>query len=219
MLTPTCQLLPPGLPGYDPYCPYASDPDADSAAAAAPDLDRARRLVARSGTAGTHVAFWVRKDPPSDLVREIVQALRRIGYRATVEARFDIDHYASWTQDRAHRTQAGLSLWIADLPTASNVIPPLLSCAAAQHRGPYPYNQAQFCDPSLDSLMDRAHALEAAEPAAANRLWARIDHEIVRRAPIVPLFAWQGLQVTSTRLGNYQYNPSLGPLLAQAWVR
>ena len=37
---PSCQVLPPGLPGYEPYCPYPLD------------LPAARRLVAESGTAG-----------------------------------------------------------------------------------------------------------------------------------------------------------------------
>jgi hypothetical protein len=99
------------------------------------------------------------------------------------------------------------------------VTSPLLACAAAERRGPYPNNQAQFCDRTLDAPMDRAHALEATEPAAGTRLWARIDHQLVRRAPIVLLFCWQVVHVTSTRLANYQYNLSLGPLVAQAWVR
>lgn len=85
--------------------------------------------------------------------------------------------------------------------------------------GPYPSSQAHFCDRTLDALMSRAHALEASEPAAANGLWARIDHAIVRRAPVVPLLSSQVVTVTSTRTGNYQYDVSLGPLLAQAWVR
>ena len=38
LATPTCQILPPGLPGYRPYCPYAHD------------VARARTLVSASGT-------------------------------------------------------------------------------------------------------------------------------------------------------------------------
>ena len=42
--TPTCQILPPNIPGYVRYCPYG-----------APDLRTARRLVAASGTRGMRV--------------------------------------------------------------------------------------------------------------------------------------------------------------------
>jgi peptide/nickel transport system substrate-binding protein len=38
--TPTCQLLPPSLPGYKPYCPYTRKPSADRRWRA-PDLARA----------------------------------------------------------------------------------------------------------------------------------------------------------------------------------
>jgi YVTN family beta-propeller protein len=48
---PTCQILPPALPGYKPYCPYTTDPSA-SGAWAAPDLAAAERLVRASGTRG-----------------------------------------------------------------------------------------------------------------------------------------------------------------------
>jgi hypothetical protein len=34
--------------------------------------------------------------------------------------------------------------------------------------------------------MERAHTLEATEPAAASRLWARIDETLVRRTPVIP---------------------------------
>jgi hypothetical protein len=67
--------------------------------------------------------------------------------------------------------------------------------------------------------MQRAHGLEATDPAAANAIWAGLDRELVRRAPIVPVLAGETVQVTSERLGNYQYHLRYGPLVAQAWVR
>ena len=48
---PTCQIMPPALAGYRRYCPYTRDPAADGAWHG-PDLARARKLVAASGTAG-----------------------------------------------------------------------------------------------------------------------------------------------------------------------
>ncbi|MCQ7029875.1 ABC transporter substrate-binding protein, partial [Escherichia coli] len=51
---PTCQILPPGFPNYAPTCRYTLDPD-PGGAWTAPDLARARRLIAQSGTAGMEV--------------------------------------------------------------------------------------------------------------------------------------------------------------------
>ena len=218
----TCQLLPPGFPGYDPYCPYAMRSRANNASAAAPDLDRARRLVERSGTAGMRVRFWVVKGDEfwRDLGRRFVRLLRRIGYHATLEARFDPARHLQWTVDGRHRAQAGANGWVGALPSASGVIEPLLSCRAKNHPVAAPAaNEAQFCDPALDALMRRAHALEATEAAAATRIWARIDRELVRRAPVVPILSSETAQVTSERLGNYQYHLRYGPLVAQAWVK
>ena len=47
---PTCQLLPPNVPSYRPYCPYTAG-STTSGTWTAPDLAKAKALVARSGRA------------------------------------------------------------------------------------------------------------------------------------------------------------------------
>ena len=54
----TCQVLPPGLLGYRPYCPYTSSPNS-TGTWTAPDLAHARQLVRASGTAGQPVTVWL----------------------------------------------------------------------------------------------------------------------------------------------------------------
>ena len=49
----TCQVLPPNLQGYRPYCPFARN------------LAKARALVRTSGTRGARVAFWFYAPPPA----------------------------------------------------------------------------------------------------------------------------------------------------------
>ena len=53
----TCQILPPHFPGYRPYCPYTAGTTTDGSWAA-PDLAKARALVAHSGTRGMKVTVW-----------------------------------------------------------------------------------------------------------------------------------------------------------------
>jgi hypothetical protein len=51
---PACQVVPPQMPGYSPYCPYATHPLANGARKG-PNLAAARRLIAVSGTRGMRV--------------------------------------------------------------------------------------------------------------------------------------------------------------------
>ena len=82
----TCQMLPPTVPGYRPYCPFTLRPDA-TGAWHAPDVAMAQRLVQRSGTAGASVTVYTppvvrrgyaarrRRDEPDRLPRETGHAL------------------------------------------------------------------------------------------------------------------------------------------------
>ncbi|HEX5922939.1 MAG TPA: ABC transporter substrate-binding protein, partial [Baekduia sp.] len=54
---PTCQVLPPQMPGYVRYCPYTNRGSHDGAWRA-PDLTTAQRLVADSGTRRMKVVVW-----------------------------------------------------------------------------------------------------------------------------------------------------------------
>src|SRR5690242_3390197 len=54
--TVTCQMLPPGFPGYQGYCPYTTG--AGDAAWHGPDMEKARRLVRESGTRNMPVTVW-----------------------------------------------------------------------------------------------------------------------------------------------------------------
>jgi peptide/nickel transport system substrate-binding protein len=82
-----------------------------------------------------------------------------------------------------------------------------------------PPNFAEYCNPAADSLIYRAQAAQATDPAAARRLWAEADRTITNNAPWVPPVNDKEAALTSARVGNYQDNPILGPLLDQMWTR
>ena len=106
---------------------------------------------------------------------------------------------------------------MADYPAASNFIAFFFRCPA-QAPGANT-NPSQFCDPRIDTQIKVAFGLEATDPAIAGSLWSQLDREIVDQAPMVPLVNPKQVDFLSSRVGNYEYNPQLGMLLDQFWVR
>jgi hypothetical protein len=101
------------------------------------------------------------------------------------------------------------SSWYADYPSPSSFVNTFLSCRSATAGG-------FWCDPGLDRLLRRAHALEATDLARADAVWARADRRAVDRAAWVPLVNPRELDFVSERLRDYRYDPPLGFLAAQA---
>jgi ABC-type transport system substrate-binding protein/DNA-binding SARP family transcriptional activator/streptogramin lyase len=216
---PTCQVLPPTVPGYRPYCPYTLD-RSPSGLWTAPDLARAERMVARSGTRGTTVTLLMLPHgaPGLRIGGYIVSVLDRLGYRASLRVIKNAGGLGD-LGDSSKRPQIGWFGWLQDYPTPSNFFKLLLSCRSFVPRSPNNLNAAEFCDPRLDAQVDRAAALQAREPAAAGELWSRIDHELVDRAPWVPVYNSRTVTVLGPRVGNYKYHPFWNLLLDQLWVR
>lgn len=204
---PSCQVLPPGFAGYEPYCPYTREPDAGGWIA--PDLAKARRLVARSGTAGTPVTIWTtRHGDVRHWADAAVTALKRLGY--PVSLRFVADD-AYWTTiDVTPDIQLAPLQWFPDYPTAAGFLATLFLCRAY---GDY------VCDAGLDARIHRALALQERDPKRADAVWASIDQEIVDEALTIPILSGRGFYFVSPRLGNFQHHPVFGILYDQAWVR
>jgi hypothetical protein len=85
----------------------------------------------------------------------------------------------------------------------------------------FPSNWAHFCDRRFDADVKPLTAHQANSPAAGAALAARLDQEMVDRAPWVPLFTPRLADFTSERVGNYQANTyaSNTVLVDQLWVR
>ena len=210
--TPTCQPLAPGLLGYRRYCPYTAQPRRDGAWTA-PDLARARRLVAASGTHGSRIAVWAASDLPyipRRLPAYIASVLRSLGYRTTLH----VIPYATFTPTMRKRIQLSVDGdWLPDYPAPSSYLPAFFGCDGKHNRRRY------VCDPGLDRRMQRASALALQDPARAAAQWTAIDHELVDRAYWVPTVNLGVADLVSSRLRNYQYHPASGFMPGQAWLR
>jgi ABC-type transport system substrate-binding protein/class 3 adenylate cyclase len=220
---PTCQVLPPGMFGYAPYCPYTRGRPAGGTWAGA-DLPRARKLVAESGTEGDRVVLWAwGGSDTTPLVPSIVRVLNQLGYRASSHVTSaNGAGYGEWnatTSDSRRRVSAVLTGWAADYPNPIDFFDVLLSCRAFMPHDPRNLNTSELCDPTLDDLIHRAEARQVSNPAGGAALWQAADRRAVDLAPWVPLLTNVQTDVVSDHTGNYQHNPQWSVLLDQLWVR
>jgi YVTN family beta-propeller protein len=207
---PTCQLRPPGTVGFRRYCPYTAAPS-QTGEWKAPDLTRARRLVAASGTRGMRVTVWTYPGFWEQAAEGAVRALEELGYRASIRrAEGPEAYFAKAADEKTRGVQAGMS-GLYGVPRTGSSLLTLLRCS--------PPDLSFFCDRRVDAQIARALRVEATDPDAAVALWARIERDIVDLAPWVPLFTPSHAFLASKRVGNYQYNPESRLLFDQLWVR
>jgi YVTN family beta-propeller protein len=209
-LTPTCQPIALGLPGYRRYCPYTVHPQANGAWTG-PDIARARELVALSGTRGDLINVWGEPDEgyiPPAITTYVASVLRAIGYRTRVH----LVPLATVTQ--AMRTHFQISTdgdWVAAYPSPSAYLPQFFSCGGSASNDFY-------CNHRLDREMQKATQLELSDPHKAANLWATIDRQLTNNAVWVPTVTASELDLTSGRLHNYEYNPVWGFLADESWL-
>jgi YVTN family beta-propeller protein len=209
--TPTCEPIASGLPGYQRYCPYTLHPRPNGGWSA-PNLARARQLVAESGTSGDRVEVVGTPDEgfiPPATPAYVASVLRELGYHVHLR----LLPIASISQRMWNRFQMTVDGdWTANWPDPSSYIPAFFSCDGANSAGYY-------CHPTIDREMRHAELLEATHPPKARALWETIDRQLTDDAAWVPTVTVRDIELTSRRLRNYEYNPVWGFLADQAWLR
>jgi peptide/nickel transport system substrate-binding protein len=214
---PTCQVLPPGIAGYRPYCPYTAG-SSRAGNWTAPDIVRARALIRAAG--GAHgTPLIVASADRAPIARYFVGLLGRLGYKTRLRIYPTQQAFYEASGKPSTHAAAGIGGWETSFPRASDFFPNLVTCASFQPDAPVNINAGGFCDRALDRQILRARALAATDPAASAALWSEIDRKVTDAAPWVAFLNRAGIYLTSARAGNYQRNPQLSVLLDQLWVR
>jgi YVTN family beta-propeller protein len=210
----SCQVLPPGLPGYRPYCPYTRSPT-DAGAWTGPDFVKARRLVAASPRRGTSVTVMA-LPPTAAAARELASTLRLLDFPARTKV-LPPDKFFALANDPRRGAQAFVSGWGADYLSASGFLFNQFDCRAFKPHGTDNTNFSEFCDPRTQAAMDRA--ARESDSGASARLWAIADRRLTDAAPVVPLVTRRDMTIISRRVENFQYHPLWGVLLDQLSIR
>jgi peptide/nickel transport system substrate-binding protein len=217
LATPTCQVLPPNFPGYEPYCPYTINPG--SGKWTGPDLQKAKQLIAQSGTKGATVKVNTQNtDPQKSYGLYFVGLLNKLGYKATLQALSGSIQYA-YVQNSGNKVQFAWSDWFQDYPAASDFLNILLGCGSFHPNSNSSPNIAEFCNQAIQKQMDQAGETGITDQAAANKQWAAVDRAVTDQAPWVAMMNTKYINFVGKRVKGFIFSPQWYFLLDQASVK
>lgn len=216
LASPVCQVLPPGFPGHEDYCPYTKDPGAKWSA---PDMEKAKKLVEESGTKGMKITIVPEDKTVAKSIGVYLQSvMNELGYDASVKP-ISPDIQFTYIQNTNNKVQMSVTQWYQDYPAASDFLNILFGCASFTPGSDSSINMAGFCDKDIDAKMQAALALGVTDPAAANKMWAEIDKAVTDKAPAAALFTPKHVDFISKRTGNFQFNSQFYWMVTQSWVQ
>lgn len=212
---PACQILPPGFPSNVPYCPYTADPGATWST---PDMEKAKALVAESGTAGQEVTIISEDTNVSRAIGVYLQGvLTELGYVASVKP-ISPNIQFTYIQNTNNKVQISISQWFQDYPSPSNFLQVLFSCASFHEGSDASVNIAGFCDPAIDAMMADAQAKAITDPAKAAEIWTAVDKAVTDAAPAAVLFTPKRVDFVSSRIRNFTFSPQFYWIVSQSWI-
>jgi peptide/nickel transport system substrate-binding protein len=217
LAVPTCQILPPGFPGYKAYCPYTKNPG--SGKWTAPDMAKAQQLINASGTKGAVVKVNTdTTDVNKAFGLYFVGLLNKLGYKAQLQA-LSADIQYPYCQNSKNKIQFCYSSWYQDYPAASDFLNVLLGCANFVPNSNASPNIAEFCVKPIQTQMNAALKQGITDPTGANTKWAAVDKAVTDQAPWVSMFNPKYLNFVSKRVKGFQFSPQWYFLIDQASVK
>jgi peptide/nickel transport system substrate-binding protein len=173
-LTPACFFLPPQLIGHPTgACPYG-DPNA------APDLAKAKQLIAQSGMAGTPVTVWGENvSPRKEYIDYYTQVLNQIGLKATEKLTARAVYFNTIGNAKTPNVQTGFADWQQDFPNPTDFY------LLLDGRSIQPVNNQNFSevnDPHIQSELNALNKVPATQLNTVAARWQALDTYVAQKA-------------------------------------
>jgi peptide/nickel transport system substrate-binding protein len=194
-ITPGCYFLPPGIVGHPTApCPYG-DP------AAAPNMTKAKALIAKSGMAGTPVTVWSEiRQPRTQFVQYYANVLQNLGFKVTIKPIADTQYFPTIGSLKNH-PQTGFADWAQDFPNPGDFYL-LLDKNSIQ-----PVNNENFGevnDPRIQAAIKKLNAVPSSDLNSVASQWTALDEYVAKQAYELvygyqtdPLFTGTGIDYKS----------------------
>jgi len=191
--TATDQYLPPGMPGYVDESIYPLGGD----------LGQAKALAASQGvTPATPVAveLYTSNRAPSPQRAQVIQMqLARIGINVTIHE-FSRAEQVQREGNRGEPFDMTTEGWIVDYDDPVAILNKLLDGETIAATGNT--NVSYFNDPDFNARLDAAAQLSG---QARYDTYAKLEHDLVRAAPLVAISTYNNREYFAARIGCQQY--------------
>jgi peptide/nickel transport system substrate-binding protein len=206
LLETECYLVPDGIPGHpSSSCPYGG---ADGEG----DLEAARELVQRSGTAGAEVEVWGENAAPERaFVRNYVKQLRRLGYRADARLAQPSGYYAKAASARLN-PQTGLASWFNDFPNPADFYEVMSSGSSTATSDA---NLGRVDDLFISQQLAELNLVPAQEIGSAAGGWRDLEEYTAKKAYLAVFGTQQVPKLMSERM-NFD-SAIIHPLFLSDW--
>jgi peptide/nickel transport system substrate-binding protein len=206
--TPTDQILPPGMPGFQNVQLYPLG---------GPDLATASGLANASGRVPATAVLYAPDRPPARVLTQVVQndlAAIQIDVQPQF---FPVPEFFARLSTPGEPWDLAVPGWNADYADPWDFIDLLLNGKNAPGAGGSDTNYGSFDDPTFNQRMDDASALQ---PPARYDAYRALDHDLMAdAAPWAPWGNINSRDFFSARIGCQVFNPLFGIDLAALCLR
>ncbi len=175
--------------------------------------------MVESGTAGQAVQIITADDEVSKAIGEnVASTLTAIGWKATAKP-ISGNIQFTYIQNSKNKVQISTTQWYQDYPAASDFLNVLLGCASFTPGSDASINIGGYCDKAVQAKMDSAIEKGTTDQAAADKIWAEVDRDVMAASAVAPLFTPKHVDFLAKRVGNYQWSKQYRMILSQLWVK
>ncbi|MGN6275568.1 MAG: ABC transporter substrate-binding protein [Solirubrobacterales bacterium] len=198
-MTPTHQVLPPGMPGYRKLDLYPHS------------MAKARRLIAEADPSDRNITVWTDNEAPNyEAGIYYRDVLRKLGFHAHLEVRSGDNYFTVIGNRSTPNLDTGWSDWFEDYPHPNDFFQPLLAGSSILR-----FDNGNFAQLDVPSVNQKIKELREALPLSEAG-YAALDKRVMELAPWAPY----GTRVLSTfvsrrvDLSKMVWNPTFGADLA-----
>ncbi len=187
LLTPTQQVLPSNMPGYQKIELYPHN------------MTKAKQLIAQANLtpAEKDISVWTDDVEPNSNVGQYYQSvLQDLGFNAKLNVVNGQTYFTTLGNLKTPKLNTGWSDWFQDFPHPNDFFEPLLNGSAIHPTNNN--NYAQLDDPAINSKIDEL-AKEQLTPALESQ-YAALDKQTMEQAPWAPYGARELTLFTSDRI-------------------
>lgn len=160
---------------------------------------KSRELIKKEGVGGTTVNFYVTADREVVDIAEVIQSyIQSVGFVVRIKQ-------LEWSAyiESLNRGEADMFYmsWWADYPDPENFLFPLFHSSNFGPAG----NRARYCNPEVDSLIERSHY--ASNKEMRNKFYQQAEKIIISDAPWVFLWYRTDFTIRQPWIRNYKIYP------------